>query len=688
MGRLLDGRYRVDGRIAVGGMATVYRAVDTRLDRLLALKVMHPGLACDPDFVERFIREAKAVARLDHPNVVGVYDQGTDGTYVFLAMEYVAGCTLRDVLRERGALTPRAALDILEPVLAALGAAHRSGLVHRDVKPENVLIGDDGRVKVADFGLVRAVDTATSNTTMGSVLGTVSYLSPEQIEHGTVDARSDVYACGVLLHEVLTGSKPHQGGTAMQVLYKHLNEDIPAPSRALPGLARELDDLVARAAARDPGRRPADAIELLALLQATRRALAPHQLDLAVPAARPPATEDSTTRLPRAAARVPVENAAQQNPAHQTSAQQTSAQQTSVRQTSVPRNGAGRAGADGTGATRAVPAGEPENRTSRLQLPPEFAQRAAGPADHPQSPPPPPSPLRTRRGLVGLLSVLALILCVGGAAWFIVEGRYTTTPSVLSLPRAAAQARLDKAGLKARFTQEFSEVIPVGKVVSTSPANGKRIRKGGTVTVALSKGPEQIAVPDLKGHTLARAKQELRQARLTAGTQKPAFSDEVPKGHVIRTDPAAGTRIRPSAPVTIVVSKGAPTDVPPLIGMTLDEARQALQDAGLELRTAAGEVFSDDVDEGSIARQSPADGITTAKGSTVTVTISKGPQLFPVPGVRGMKEDKAREKLEAAGFKVDVTDTLPIFGNDRVWRQSPGAGSKQPKGTTISLWVK
>lgn len=193
------------------GMATVYRAVDTRLDRVLALKVMHPALAADGGFVDRFIREAKSVARLAHPNVVAVFDQGTDGPYTYLAMEYVSGCTLRDVLRERGALQPRAALDILEPVLAALGAAHRAGFVHRDMKPENVLIGDDGRVKVADFGLVRSVDSVTSTT--GSVLGTVSYLAPEQIETGSGDTRVDVYACGVVLYEMLTGSKPHSGAT-------------------------------------------------------------------------------------------------------------------------------------------------------------------------------------------------------------------------------------------------------------------------------------------------------------------------------------------------------------------------------------------------------------------------------------------------------------------------------------------
>ncbi|NEC47443.1 serine/threonine protein kinase, partial [Actinospica acidiphila] len=267
VGQVLDGRYRVEARIAVGGMATVYRALDTRLDRILALKVMHPSLATDAGFVERFIREAKSVARLAHPNVVQVFDQGTDAGYVYLAMEYIPGCTLRDVLRERGALQARAALDILEPVLAALGAAHRAGFVHRDMKPENVLIGDDGRVKVADFGLVRSVDTVTNST--GTVLGTVSYLAPEQIEHGTADPRVDVYACGILLYEMLTGEKPHDGDSPAIVLYKHLHDDVPPPSAVVPGLAPALDALVGAATARDAEVRPADAVALFALTRET-----------------------------------------------------------------------------------------------------------------------------------------------------------------------------------------------------------------------------------------------------------------------------------------------------------------------------------------------------------------------------------------------------------------------------------
>ncbi|MBC3842003.1 serine/threonine protein kinase [Streptacidiphilus sp. 4-A2] len=274
LGRMLDGRYRVEHRIAAGGMATVYRAMDTRLDRVVALKVMHAGLASDPDFTARFIREAKAVARLSHPNVVNVFDQGSDGGVVFLSMEYVPGWTLRDLLRDGRGLSPRTALDVLEPVLAALARRTGAGLVHRDVKPENVLLTEDGRVKVADFGLVRAM-TGESAVTSGQVMGTVAYLAPEQIQQGETDPRTDVYACGVMLFEMLTGSKPHTGESAMQVIYQHLSTDVPPPSTLVPGLAPELDTITVAATSRDAGYRPQDAVALLATLQQIRGGLTP-----------------------------------------------------------------------------------------------------------------------------------------------------------------------------------------------------------------------------------------------------------------------------------------------------------------------------------------------------------------------------------------------------------------------------
>ncbi|WP_228977702.1 Stk1 family PASTA domain-containing Ser/Thr kinase [Streptomyces sp. DH12] len=654
-GRLLDGRYRVDARVAVGGMATVYRAVDTRLDRVLALKVMHPDLATDATFVERFIREAKSVARLSHPNVVGVFDQGADGEYVYLAMEYVAGCTLRDVLRERGALPPRAALDILEPVLAALGAAHRAGFVHRDMKPENVLIGDDGRVKVADFGLVRAVGTATNTT--GSVLGTVSYLAPEQIEHGTADTRADVYACGVVLYEMLTGGKPHGGDTPAQVLYQHLNNDVPAPSAAVPGLAPELDALVAAATARDAGARPDDAVALLALARGARAALGEAQLDLVPPAARTAA--GTGTGAGRAA------------------------------------DGAPEAGAGPDDVTsviaRPLPGGDDVHRTSRLEVPP-----GTGTGRLPR--PVPPAARRgalaaaltgPRRGLVAAVVAALLVLGVGAGVWYINSGQFTRVPAtgVLGKTRAEAERRLADAGLDVGSTREdFSGAFERGTVMATDPAPGERIRGSGPVSLVISRGPRIVKVPELAGEPLAAAKERLRAAGLAAGVVTEAFDAGVARGSVISSDPPAGTERSPDAAVALVVSKGAPVEVPGVVGQPLAKARDALAEAGFEV-TLAKEAVHSRHPVGSVAAQSLPEGARAAEGDRVTLTASKGPRAVEVPDVTGDDVDEARRRLEEAGFEVKVERSFPFLG-DTVASQSVRGGATAPEGSTITLKTK
>lgn len=630
VGQVLDGRYRVEARIAVGGMATVYRAVDTRLDRVLALKVMHPTLAADRTFVERFIREAKSVARLAHPNVVGVYDQGTDGSYVYLAMEYVAGCTLRDVLRERGALQPRAALDILEPVLAALGAAHRAGFVHRDMKPENVLIGDDGRVKVADFGLVRAVDTVTSTT--GSVLGTVAYLAPEQLEHGTTDTRVDVYACGVTLYEMLTGGKPHAGDSPAQVLYHALHDDVPPPSAAVPGLPYELDELVASATARNPELRPYDAVALLAQTLEARAALSTEQLD-AVP---PQAITDG----------------------HDIADDRTSV---------IPRS---------LSVSRSVATGpDPVNRTSRFE-----------------SPPPPPRRTRTsspapRRGLWAAVVAVLLVLGVGGGVWYINSGQFTQVPAVLQQTEANATKRLEGAGLGVDVKQAFSDTVERGRVISTDPAPGERIRDNDPVTVTVSKGPETVKVPDLTGSRLERARAELKDAGLEPGLVTREFSDEVARGQVISTEPGSGTEIRSGAAVQLVVSRGAPVEVPELSGASVEDATAELEEAGLKVKIASKQVNSE-FDKGLVAEQSPRPGKQVGEGDTVTLTISKGPVMVEVPDVVGDSVDDATRKLKAAGFEVEEDrGILGLFG-DEVRSQSVDGGDTAPKGSKITIEIR
>ncbi|MFF3058741.1 Stk1 family PASTA domain-containing Ser/Thr kinase [Streptomyces sp. NPDC057909] len=627
VGQLLDGRYRVDARIAVGGMATVYRAMDTRLDRVLALKVMHPALATDASFVERFIREAKSVARLAHPNVVAVFDQGAQGPYVYLAMEYVAGCTLRDVLRERGALQPRAALDILEPVLAALGAAHRAGFVHRDMKPENVLIGDDGRVKVADFGLVRTVGSDTNTT--GTVLGTVSYLAPEQIEHGMADTRTDVYACGVVLYEMLTGAKPHTGESPAQVIYQHLNEDVPTPSAVVPGLATELDELVANATARNPEARPFDAVALLAEARRARAALTDNQLDAVPPQALAEAhddAEDRTSVIPRV---LPVD----QGTAH---------------------------------------------HTSRLEMPPPL----------------PPEPVRSgprrggpRRGMLAAIVAVLLVLGVGAGVWYINSGQFTRVPSLLGQTEKAARQRLADSGLELKgVDRAYSDNVDRGKVISSDPKSGARIRGNGSVKIVLSRGPEIVKVPDVRGTGLAEARRALKKVGLVPGMVTKELSEDIGQGQVIRTDPGAGAERHPDSAVALVVSKGSPVDVPDLTGLSVQEATDALDGEGLKAEVLPGRVNSPEA-AGDIARQSPGGGTRAAEGDTITLTVSKGPRMIDVPDVTDKDIDEATRLLKAAGFEVKVDRPFLSF-SDTIASQSVDGGDRAPEGSTITITTK
>ncbi|WP_217544607.1 Stk1 family PASTA domain-containing Ser/Thr kinase [Streptomyces sp. GbtcB6] len=643
VGQVLDGRYRVDARIAVGGMATVYRALDIRLDRVLALKVMHPALAADGSFVERFIREAKSVARLAHPNVVQVYDQGADRSYVYLAMEYIAGCTLRDVLRERGALQPRAALDILEPVLAALGAAHRAGFVHRDMKPENVLIGDDGRVKVADFGLVRSVDTVTSTT--GAVLGTVAYLAPEQVESGAADPRVDVYACGVVLYEMLTGEKPHDGDSPAVILYKHLHENVPAPSAVVPGLAYELDELVALGTARNPEVRPYDAVALLALLRQTRSVLGAEQLDAVPPQALTEAhdiAEDRTSVIPRSL--------------------------------TSPTLGFARAGGP---PSRPLPVNEEDEgvlRTSRFEAPPVPDRRRGG--------------RRSRRGLLTLVVAVLIVFGAGAGVWYINSGQFTKVPPLLSKTEAQATARLKEAGLDVGSVEHaYSDTVKRGTVISTDPAAGRRIRSNDSVKLTVSDGPETVNVPDVQGRTLAKAKLLLTADGLAPGMVTREFSEDVPKGSVISTDPGTGTKRHAGTAIALVVSKGAPVDVPDVTGDDLDDARQELQEAGLKVTVSATEINSE-YDQGQVAQQTPAGDAQAAEGDTVTLTLSKGPELVEVPNVVGATVDDATKLLEQSGFQVkENRGLLGLFG-DTVKKQSVDAGEQAPKGSTITITIR
>ncbi|MGW4114524.1 PASTA domain-containing protein [Actinosynnema sp. NPDC004786] len=684
IGGLLEQRYRVGALVARGGMSTVYRGVDTRLERTVAIKVMDPRFSADPQFVARFEREARAAAKLHHPGVVQVHDQGVDEDRVYLVMELVDGGTLRDLLTARGKLDVALALTVLEKVLSPLAAAHRADLVHRDVKPENVLIGPNGTVKVADFGLVRAVSTAgvTSDT---MILGTVAYLSPEQVTTGTTDARSDVYSAGVLLYEMLTGAPPYVGDNAISVAYRHVNDEVPP----VPDVPAEVAELVRRATRKEPFLRPADAESFLSEVETARAKLGLALVDVPVPAAAPQAV---------AAPAAPAEEATEHVPAPVGPAERT------VRVEPV-RVGAGVPFAEptvpvhrpnplvppptGPQGTRAIP-------RAALIAPPE--PQPVGPQPPPPGRPRPKRPpkkktpeqlyeemrARSKRQFITWISVVAVVaVIIGVTSWWLVVGRVTTVPDLVGKDEATATALLDEASLKKTLRTENSDTVPSGQVISTDPPAGTEATRGDLVRLVVSAG--KPVVPQVNaGVEVAAAEREITSVGLKPqlNPAEDAFSDRVPKGKVVTLKPAPGTPVPIGSAVTIVLSKGPePKPVPSVIGKSKDEAFAELSAAGFEPVEGTPEP-SDKVEGGKVVRTDPPAG-TNLPPTNRRVTVFVAPEGVTVPHVEGKTVKEAKKILEEAGLKVDVQ-----FNNRdraRVVNQSVRAGERVPKDTKITI---
>ncbi len=649
VGLVLEGRYRLEERVARGGMSTVYAATDLRLHKTVAVKVMAEHLAHDPTFVDRFTREARAAAMLSHANVVGVSDQGSDQGLVFLVMELVRGRTLRDLLSARGRLTVAEAFAVLEPVLAGLTAAHRAGIVHRDIKPENVLIGVDGVVKVADFGLARAVvGTGQTSQTGGVLIGTVAYLSPEQLERGRADARSDIYAAGIVLYEMLTGQPPYGGDTPLAVAYQHVHHDVPAPSVEVPGLPWQVDELVARTTRRDPAGRPIDAGAFLAELSDVRRDLGIDPVP--VPTGQStagPGTLRPTNRptRPRPSDRHPS------NPGTEVLG---------------GRNARG-------GRTSMLP-GMGAGPTTDVQ------GRRPGPA---RPRPGVPDHIRKRRARFAIAVVLLLAVTAGAIGWWFGEGRWTSTPELVGTEQAAALDLLREAGLDPDCCEEvWSEDVPAGTVLSTEPAAGAEAIRGTDVRLVVSKGKERYTVsPDLVGLPVEQVETELEDLPVQV-TRGEDYDDEVPAGHVIRFDPAAGTELKRDQVVTVVVSQGrAPVAVPDVTGQSPEQATTNLESLGFTVERV-GDGRSDAVDTGEVMAIDPAPAAGPVPfGSTVRIQVSAGLPLVAVPDVVGKSGDEAAQILQAAGLQVEATR---FFGNS-VLRQTPAAGEQVERGTSVTI---
>jgi serine/threonine-protein kinase len=652
-GRTLDRRYHVRSRIAHGGMATVYLATDIRLDREVALKVMHADLTRDGEFVGRFIGEAKSVAKLSHPNIVGVYDQGADGQYLYLAMEYVPGRTLRALLRERGWLPPAEALAVMDPVLAGLAAAHKAGIVHRDVKPENVLITDDGRVKVVDFGLARA-SAAVSHTRAGLIIGSVAYIAPEQVTGEPTDARTDVYAAGIMLFELLTGRQPFTGETPLAVAYAHVNSDVPPVSALAGGIPPSVDQLVGAATSRDPRLRPADAS---VFLQATR-------VLRGIGEAAP--SDAAPTVWGMAAGRPP-------GPAP-------------TRYDATRFDAAGAAPSDGGSHTMVVDAGYPGYDPSGyagerydagygpLPGPGGAARDGDGPGGEPFL----QRWLFSRR-VIYLLAALVILAGLGGGSWWLTSGRYTPVPVVAGQTTAAAGHALQKAGFQVRAGSTVTDDnVPKGEVISESPSG--RALRGATITLTLSSGPKMITVPQIPAtDTVAQAQAALRAAGLTVApaTRKVGVASNPVVGTVAGTDPAAGTSVAETKPVTIEEVAGL--SLPDLTNQNISAVQQWAGQNQLSLQIT--QVSSTSAAAGTIVSQSPAPGTVVAPGQAVSVQVSSGPPEAQIPGVQGMNCQQAQQELQQAGFNVSLQQSF--FHRDQASGTNPAG--QAPSGSTVIL---
>ena len=640
---VLDGRYRIDRVIAHGGMSTVYRATDTRLERTVAIKVMDPALASDQTFLERFSREARAVAQVNHRNVVAVYDQGSDDGHVYLVMEYVPGKTLRQVLYADGRLDAPQALTVLENVLAGLAAAHQKGLVHRDIKPENILLGEDGGIRVVDFGLARAVETSTITQTGSPLLGTVAYLAPEQISQNKADARTDVYSAGVVAFEMLTGTPPFDGGTAANIAYRHVHEDVPSPSSMLPSsveaLPAPVDEMVRHATARDPGARPVDAGAFLSEVLTVRADCGYGYEPIPLPR-----VEDGspTTEVPLAigSGAVPVGD------------------------TDDPDTGSERRGK--VGRFRRARAARRARKAQRAGL-----QRRIG------------RPGR-RFALITFGVLLTLTLAGAGLAWWWLSG-FTAAPRLVGMTAEQATTQAEAAGFTVEFGEEaFSETVPRGQVAQTTPEPGERTREGGEILAQMSKGKERYIVPSLAGRSVSESEAALGELTLVISGTDEAYHDTVPAGAVISSRPEAGTQLRRNDEVILVVSTGpAPVELRDYTGKQVSDAVTALTDNGLKVEQR--EEYDNEVSAGLVVSQDPGAG-TAYRGDTINLVVSKGPEIVTVPNLSGITYEKARQRLADLGLETRKAIDVP-GGSGLVLQQTPGAGTEVQHGSTVTLFI-
>ena len=624
-GELIDGRYQLISQIAQGGMASIYSALDTRLDRKVAVKIMHPHLAQDEAFVTRFIREAKAAAALTHPNAVSVQDQGwnTNGVpAVFIVMEMVEGNTLREYLEESGKFSVAQTLQYLSAILGALAAAHKLGIIHRDIKPENILISHDGRIKIADFGLAHGALIGSTLTAESSVvLGSVSYLSPEQVQRGISDSRSDVYSTGILAYELLVGEKPFSGDSPIQIAYMHVNNRVPRVSQSRSDIPKALDELIYSATSSNPDERPRDAGVFLNAIQDIARALDPKRnqlsLELDIPLQK---ISEKPSRMKKKSKPEPVKEVTQEKPIREMTA--------------------------GT-----------KRRISK----------------------------RVRRNRI-IAAMLAVALGIGGWYVLIGPGSRIVVPSIVGASVEEANAALSPLGLTSEVIEKrFDEEIAAGKILESDPSGGGKIDAGGRVKLVISKGQERYVIPVLTGLTPEAAIKMLTSQPLKSAGLTEEFNSTIPKGLVISTNPSNGQKVKRDTPVAILVSKGVEEiALTTYVGQSGEQAQNELTDAGFNVESTFA--YSETIAAGAVISQNPAGAVSLPKGSTITLVVSKGSKFVFIPNVYSIETTKAMAALKDLGLKVKVR-SIGKKSVKYVTNVSPKVGAKVLRGTVVTITV-
>lgn len=631
MTEIFDNRYEIIRRLGSGGMADVYLARDTHLGRQVAIKTLYKRYADDDEFVARFRQEAQSAAGLNHPHIVSIYDRGeAEGSY-YIAMEYLEGTSLKQLIAEKGNLSPALAIDISEQILQALQFAHENNVIHRDIKPHNIVINGRNQVKVTDFGIARA-GSAARMTETGSIIGTAQYLSPEQAKGHAVEQNSDLYSLGIVLYEMLTGEVPFEGENPVAIALKHLS-DSPAPPQSLnPEIPDNLNAVVMKALAKDPANRYQNAAEFMDDLERCRKEL---------PVIPAPLDDTAKTAVIAPAAAAAAGAAL------------------------------GAAGADTAEAAEAETMVQP-------------GPGAAGKKGR-----------KKIVYLWVILAIVAAAAIAGGAYYLAFANQGIPVPDVVGMEQAQAEDILRTEGFQVEVEkEEYSDIVEAGKVIEQKPEAGSKLKREGTVRLVISRGSNKVAVPDLIGQSESFAQSKLAEVGLKPDRQPDAFSDTVPEGNIISQDPPPGTEVEKESSVKYIVSKGAEppaqVSVPDLRGETVDGAQALLSSAGLSLGSVTEE-FSSTVPAGQVISQNPGANQTVDAGSTVDIVISKGPETVKVgvPGVVGDTEANAIASISAQGLvasSVYIPAPTPADVG-RVVNQSPGGGSLVDEGSTVTIQV-